>query len=203
MELRFDYASTPTRAFKRELARYSPAGRCRCWSTATTSAVWDSSLAIAEYLAEKFPDKHAVAATRPRERARARSVCAEMHSGFAALRTHCAMNIEARLPEVGARLLAEQPDVRADLGAHRARCGTSCWRRTAARCCSATSAIADAYFAPVVHPHPRPTRCRCRRRIAGLHRRACWRCPACAAWIDDALAEQDFLAFEEPYRTAR
>ena len=42
-----------------------------------------------------------------RERARARSLCAEMHAGFGALRQHCPMNIEASLPAVGARVLAE------------------------------------------------------------------------------------------------
>ena len=52
--------------------------------------VWDS-LAIAEYLAEKFPEKNVwpkVAAAR----ARARSLCAEMHSGFQALRQQCPTN---------------------------------------------------------------------------------------------------------------
>jgi glutathione S-transferase len=47
--------------------------------------VWDT-LAIAEYLAEQYPDK----ALWPRDakaRARARSVCAEMHAGFSALRS--------------------------------------------------------------------------------------------------------------------
>ncbi|HXZ67404.1 MAG TPA: glutathione S-transferase family protein [Alphaproteobacteria bacterium] len=57
--------------------------------------VWDS-LAIAEYVAERFPDK----AIWPRDagaRAFARSLCAEMHSSFQALRTECPMNILARV----------------------------------------------------------------------------------------------------------
>ena len=69
--------------------------------------VWDS-LAICEYLAERFP----AAGVWPQERrarARARSLCAEMHAGFSALRSHCPMNIEAVLPDVGRRVLAEQP----------------------------------------------------------------------------------------------
>ena len=53
--------------------------------------VWDS-LAIIEYVAERFPDArlwpHDVAG-----RAHARSVSAEMHSGFMALRNECGMNI--------------------------------------------------------------------------------------------------------------
>ena len=47
-------------------------------------AVWDT-LAIAEYVAEQFPDKQLWPADTA-ARARARSVCAEMHSGFTALR---------------------------------------------------------------------------------------------------------------------
>jgi glutathione S-transferase len=80
-------------------------------------AIWDT-LAICEYLAESFPDK----ALWPRDkavRARARSICAEMHSGFGNLRSHCGMNIEASLPEVGAILLRDQPGV----GARRGRPG--------------------------------------------------------------------------------
>jgi glutathione S-transferase len=30
-----------------------------------------------------------------------------------------------------------------------------------------------------------------------------WAAPGVAAWVADALAEQDFIAFEEPYRTQR
>ena len=53
-------------------------------------AVWDS-LAIIEYLAEKFPEKNIWPKPAP-ERARARSLCAEMHSGFQALRKNCPTN---------------------------------------------------------------------------------------------------------------
>lgn len=53
-------------------------------------AVWDS-LAIAEYLAEKFRDRH-VWPKEPRARARARSLCAEMHSGYQGLRQNCPTN---------------------------------------------------------------------------------------------------------------
>jgi glutathione S-transferase len=59
-------------------------------------AIWDS-LAILEYLAEQHPQApmwpHNAAA-----RATARSVSAEMHAGFAALRQHCSMELLARAP---------------------------------------------------------------------------------------------------------
>ena len=56
--------------------------------------IWDS-LAIAEYLAERYP----AAKLWPQEivaRAYARSVCAEMHAGFSALRTMCPMDVTQR-----------------------------------------------------------------------------------------------------------
>ena len=52
--------------------------------------VWDS-LAIVEFLHERFPDKNVWPADA-QKRARARSLCAEMHSGFQALRQACPTN---------------------------------------------------------------------------------------------------------------
>src|SRR5438876_12308414 len=98
--------------FKRALAAVSPAGRVPVLVD-DGFAVWDT-LAIAEYLAERHPEKQLWPADRL-QRARARSLCAEMHSGFGALRNRCPMNIEASLPEVGARAEREWPDVMADL----------------------------------------------------------------------------------------
>src|SRR5216684_2629262 len=53
--------------------------------------IWDS-LAIIEYLAEGFPEARLWPEDRAR-RAHARSISAEMHSGFVALRTECGMNL--------------------------------------------------------------------------------------------------------------
>jgi hypothetical protein len=61
--------------------------------------IWDS-LAIGEYLAERFPEL-ALWPQDVAERALARSLCASMHSGFGALREHMVMNIEADLPGRG------------------------------------------------------------------------------------------------------
>jgi glutathione S-transferase len=77
------------------ILRYSPSGRVPAL-IAGELAVWDS-LAILEYLAEAHPE--AQLWPHPREaRALARSVAAEMHSGFPALRQHCPMDFLARLP---------------------------------------------------------------------------------------------------------
>lgn len=74
---------------KAEIAKHSPSGRVPCLIDGGT-AIWDS-LSIAEYLAEKFPEKGLWPAD-PKARAIARSVAAEMHSGFQALRAFWPMN---------------------------------------------------------------------------------------------------------------
>ncbi|RYU62545.1 glutathione S-transferase family protein [Methylolobus aquaticus] len=71
------------------IAAYSPAGKVPVLVDGDVT-VWDS-LAILEYLAERFPETQGWPAATT-DRARARSLAAEMHSGFAALRTHCGMN---------------------------------------------------------------------------------------------------------------
>ncbi|SDT91109.1 glutathione S-transferase [Pseudomonas pohangensis] len=72
------------------ILEHSPTGKVPLLKTAE-GPIWDS-LAIAEYLAETYPEAH----LWPRgeyARAVARSVCAEMHSGFVALRTHLPMDL--------------------------------------------------------------------------------------------------------------
>ena len=71
----------------------SPSGRVPALIDGDTT-IWDS-LAICEYLAEKFP-KAKGWPEDARARAIARSVCAEMHSGFAAVRTELPMNLRGR-----------------------------------------------------------------------------------------------------------
>jgi len=194
--LRFD-AFTPDSAFKRRLAGLTPAGRVPVLVD-EGFAVWDT-LAIAEYLAERVPAK-ALWPTDARARARARSVCAEMHSGFSALRSHFPMNIEARLPEVGARVLAEQAAVRADIERIVAM-WSELLREHGGPMLFGGFSIADAYFAPVVmrfatYAPPLPEAITAyMARVQAL--------PGVAAWVKDALAEQDFLDFEEPYRSRR
>jgi glutathione S-transferase len=61
--------------------------------------VWDS-LAICEYVSEQFPDAH-LWPEDAQARAVARSISAEMHSGFAALRQSMPMNVRARRPGAG------------------------------------------------------------------------------------------------------
>lgn len=196
IQIRFD-AFAPDSHFKRELAAHTPTGMVPVLIDSDLH-VWDT-LAIAEYLAERFPE-HRLWPDEARARARARSVCAEMHAGFGSLRGHCPMNIEARLPEVGARLLREQPSVRADLerivalwsallGEHG---GPLLFGRFT---------IADAYFAPVcsrMRSYGLPVPARIAEYVDAV-----FALPGMDAWVSDALAEREFLAFGEPYRTSR
>jgi len=73
-----------------KILQYSPAGKVPILHDGNF-AVWDS-LAILEYVAEKYPDA-GLWPTDMQARGRARSVAAEMHSGFQALRNTCNMNL--------------------------------------------------------------------------------------------------------------
>ncbi|MSO65331.1 MAG: glutathione S-transferase family protein [Alphaproteobacteria bacterium] len=77
------------------IRQHSPAGRVPILKDGDI-VVWDS-LAIVEYLAEKFPEKQ-LWPQGTAQRARARSICAEMHSGFMPLREALPMNIQRRYP---------------------------------------------------------------------------------------------------------
>ena len=71
---------------------FSPTGRVPCLQDGAQT-VWDS-LAIVEYLAEAYPQ---VWPADKAARAWARSACAEMHSGFQALRNSCGMSCGHRI----------------------------------------------------------------------------------------------------------
>lgn len=73
-----------------EVSAISPSGRVPVLKDGALT-VWDS-LAICEYLADRFPEAKLWPAD-PVKRALARSACAEMHSGFASLRGECPMEL--------------------------------------------------------------------------------------------------------------
>lgn len=160
--------------------------------------VWDT-LAIAEYVAEQFPQLALWPLNRA-ARARARSVCAEMHAGFTGLRSNCPMNIEAALEDSGALIWRDKPAVRADV----ARL-VGMWQELLGQhggpLLFGNFSIADAYFAPVcmrlkTYALPVPAD------ITAYVARVC-ALPGVQAWTQQALAEQDFRAFDDPYRLAR
>ena len=193
VKVRFDSFGAESR-FKRVINEITPTGRVPALVDEGL-AVWDS-LAIAEYVAEKFPDKN-VWPQAVKARARARSICAEMHSGFGALREHCTMNIEASLPDVGRIIWRDQPAVRGDVERL-----SSMWsallREYGGPMLFGEFSNADAFFAPVclrfvTYALPAPPEVKAYiERVRAL--------PAVKAWSEAALAEKDFLEFEEPYR---
>ena len=189
----FDASST----FKKTLAGVTPTAKVPVLQDGDL-AIWDT-LAIAEYVAEQFPDKQLWPAERT-ARARARSICAEMHSGFTGLRGNCPMNIEAHLPDNGALIWRDKPAVRSDLERI-----ISMWsallQEHGGPMLFGAFTVADAYFAPVcmriqTYALPVPPV------VQAYIDRVC-ALPGVKAWIDDARAEQDFLDFEEPYRLHR
>jgi glutathione S-transferase len=131
--------------FKTSLASITPAGKVPVLVD-DELVIWDT-LAIAEYLAERFPER-GLWPVDSRSRANARSICAEMHAGFGALRSHCPMNIEASLPEVGARIWREQAGVRADVE-RLSVMWTGLLAQHPEGLLFGGFSIADAYFAPV------------------------------------------------------
>ncbi len=80
---------------REQIKRYSPSGRIPVLLHGEVR-IWDS-LAIAEYLHEQFPDK-GLWPRKSEDRAIARSISAEMHSGFAAMRQQLSMNVTKRFP---------------------------------------------------------------------------------------------------------
>lgn len=165
---------------KAEIAKVSPSGRVPCLIDGDM-AIWDS-LSIAEYLAEKFPDK-ALWPTHAKARAIARSVSAEMHSGFGALRAFWPMNFAREgmghmtggIESDIARIAAIWETCRRDFG----REGPFLFGRFS---------VADAMYAPVVSrfqtygPVALPP-------LAEEWRKAMWLLPAMRDWGDGAKAE--------------
>jgi glutathione S-transferase len=194
--VRFDSFDEDSK-FKQTIQALNPAGRVPVLVD-EGFPIWDT-LAIAEYLAEKFPDK-ALWPKDAQARARARSVCAEMHSGFPALRTHCPMNIEASLPQIGALVWRDKPEVREEVQ-RIISMWTELLQQHKGPMLFGEFSIADAFFAPVCmrlknFALPVPGH------ITDYIRRMC-ALSSVKAWVEDALAEKTFVEMDEPYRVSR
>jgi glutathione S-transferase len=191
--VRFDSFSEESQ-FKQRMTGLNPVGKVPVLQDGDLN-IWDT-LAIGEYLAESFPEKQLWPADKA-TRARARSICAEMHSGFSALRSHCPMNIEALLPNRGALIWRDHAGVRADVQ-RIVDMWTQLLQTHGGPMLFGAFTLADAYFAPVVmrlHSYalPVPT-------LISAYMERVQALPGVKAWVQAALAEKDFLAFTEPYR---
>lgn len=169
---------------KRDILSHNPAGRVPVLKTGG-DVVWDS-LAIAEYLHEHFPTA-SLWPTDAAARALARSVAAEMHAGFEAVRTYMPMDVCTHDPARGKRALDKAP-VAADVDRV-----TAIWEDCRARYGQGGDFLfgawcaADAMFAPVVTrfttygvPLQGP---------ADTYRKAVMATPAMAEWITAAKTE--------------
>ncbi|KGD93870.1 glutathione S-transferase [Achromobacter sp. RTa] len=183
-----------TEAFTRHLSAITPAGLVPVLLDGDF-AIWDS-LAICEYAAERHPEA-GLWPQDARARARARSLAAQMHSGFGAMRQALPMNVEAHLPGIDfpeaalqdiSRIHAIWQDTRAEFGGG----GPFLF---------GAFSIADAFFAPVVS----------RFTTYGIaaagsvrdYMDAVLALPAMQSWMQDARAEATFVPEDEPYRKHR
>jgi len=167
-------------ADKARILSFSPAGKVPILIDDDIT-VWDS-LAITEYLAERFPE----AGLWPRdiaERAHARAISAEMHSGFVPLRSACGMNLHRPV-----RAIALSDEVKANVARIEA-IWAECRARHSQRgpfLFGAFSAV-DAMFAPVVHRfHTYAIEVSPQTRA---YMDTMWVMPAFAEWTRDGLAE--------------
>ena len=191
--VRFDFSEGSP--FRRTVSSLSPAGRVPILVD-DGFAVWDT-LAIVEYLHDKLPQA-GVWPADARHRARARCLCAEMHSGFSALRNAFPMNIEARLPDIGEKLLAVREDARSDL-ARIEQMWSEALRASGGPMLFGVFSAADAFFAPVcmrIRSYALPMSPEVQayvERVAAL--------PSVARWMAEALVEHDWVVEDEPYRS--
>ena len=141
----FDEVVIPLRQSDTEarILAYSPAGKIPVLVDDDVT-VWDS-LAIVDYAAERWPGA-GIWPTDRRARALARSISAEMHSGFQALRSACPMNLGKRFStrDRGERVAKDAARVQAIWADARARFGAG------GPFLFGAFSGADAMFAPVV-----------------------------------------------------
>ncbi len=161
------------------IRRFSPSGRVPALIDGPLT-VWES-LAICEYLAEKFPQAH-LWPEDPAQRAVARAVSSEMHGGFAHLRNDCTMRIVEQRPHQPLR-----PETQKDVD-RIVEIWVGCLEKSGGRFLfGARPGIADAMYAPVVsrfRTYSIP--------VSGAAKAYCdtvWAWPALQEWVAAARAE--------------
>jgi glutathione S-transferase len=171
------------------IAQYSLAGRVPVLIAGETT-VWDS-LAICEYLADQFPEKN-MWPQNVAQRAMARSMCAEMHSGFSSLRSAMWMNIRASFPGKG-----RTPGAQADIG-RISELWENCLSNAGAhQFLFGEFSIADAYFAPIAMRFRTYTVSLAPALQGYIDNVAAH--PAVAEWISGALEETAYLPLRDAY----
>jgi glutathione S-transferase len=174
------------------IARYSPSGKIPALIDGEV-VVWDS-LAICEYLNERFPDRHLWPAD-PKARALARSISAEMHSGFQNLRNDLSMKLVESIPTSTLR-----PEVKEEIRRIIA-IWTECRQRFAGDkpFLFGDFSSADVMFAPVVSRFR--TYGVSLEGTAGAYAETIWKLPAMQEWLAAAKVEPHRMARYEPSPT--
>ncbi|MBN9082610.1 MAG: glutathione S-transferase [Rhizobiales bacterium 62-17] len=166
---------------KKKLKRLSPTGKVPLLIDGEIE-VWES-VAIFEYLAEKYPAKGIWPKTRA-ARAEARALVAEMHAGFMAMRRHLPTNFrrEVRLRELMPEVVADVARMEAAWAGARRKFGKG------GPFLFGKFSAADAMFAPVVNRlHIYDVKVKKETRA---YMDAIMALPAWQAWIKDAFAEK-------------
>jgi glutathione S-transferase len=167
-----------------KILQYSPSGRVPALRHGSLT-IWES-IAICEYIAEQVPDRHLLPEDM-KARAIARSVSAEMHAGFVALRQHMPMDCRGRYPGQG-----RQPGVQANIDRI-----TMLWRNCRSQFGIGGDflfghfTLADAMYAPVVSRFVTygvqldP--------LAQAYADAVWALPPMQEWLTAAAAEPEVI----------
>jgi len=178
-----------TRGYKEHIQSHSPAGKVPVLIDGATT-VWES-LAIGEYLAEKFPALN-LWPSDAGQRARARSLSAEMHAGFTSLRSAMPMNIRSAHPGKG-RSAAVDADI-----ARVHAIWEECLQRSGGPFLFGAFTFADAMYAPVASrfiTYAVDLSVPARSYVDRL-----WNLPAMLEWRAAAERETEFIDEDEPYR---
>ena len=178
-----------TAGYKERIQSHSPAGKVPVLIDGATT-VWES-LAIGEYLAEKFPALN-LWPSDAGQRARARSLSAEMHAGFTSLRSAMPMNIRSAHPGKG-RSAAVDADI-----ARVHAIWEECLQRSGGPFLFGAFTFADAMYAPVASrfiTYAVDLSVPARSYVDRL-----WNLPAMLEWRAAAERETEFIDEDEPYR---
>jgi glutathione S-transferase len=171
----------------KNIRKYSPSGRVPALIDGPLT-VWES-LAICEYLAEKFP-KADLWPKDPAARALARSISSEMHAGFSNLRNDCSVKFLEQYPPKPLR-----PETQADVDRIVALWSECLQKSGGPYLFGSRPGIADAMYAPVVsrlRTYSIP--------VSGAAKAYCdaiWALPALQDWVAAARAETLRAKFHE------
>ena len=175
--------------YKERILEHSPGGKVPVLIDGDL-VVWES-IAIGEYLAEKFPDRM-MWPRAANERALARSISAEMHAGFSDLRSRMPMNIRGRYPGKG-----RSPEVDKDI-ARVAAIWSGCLQSSDGPFLFGDFTLADAMYAPVATRFI--TYGVALETLLQEYVDRVWNLTAMQEWRAAAPAESEVLAQDEPYR---